>query len=120
MWLCLKVDVLFPQPTLHPHTCFDPANFGEAQRIRHSQVPVQWYTAEKCNADIDICVEDETEQLAALLTMDPVIVLEEVVDPQRKSGDVEEVGHWQVDQVDAELVALAYLDGWEDAEGARN
>lgn len=43
--------------------------------------------------------------------MDPVIMLEEVVDPQRKSGDVEEVGHWQVDQVDAELVALAYLDG---------
>ena len=38
-------------------------------------------------------------------------MLEEVVDPQRKSGDVEEVGHRQVDQVDAELVSLAYLEG---------
>lgn len=43
--------------------------------------------------------------------MDPVIVLQEVVDPQRKSHDVEEVSHRQVDQVDAELVALAHLEG---------
>lgn len=41
--------------------------------------------------------------------MDPVIVMQEIVDPQRKSGNVEEVSHRQVDQVDAELIALAYL-----------
>lgn len=42
--------------------------------------------------------------------MDPVIVLQEVVNPQRKSCDVEEVGHGEVDQVDAKLVTLTYLE----------
>lgn len=41
--------------------------------------------------------------------MNPVIVLQEVIDPQRQSGDVEEVSHWQVDQVDAEFIVLANL-----------
>lgn len=36
-------------------------------------------------------------------------MLQKVVDPQRKSGDIEEVSHGQVHQVDAELIALAYL-----------
>lgn len=36
-------------------------------------------------------------------------MMQEIVDPQRKSGNVEEVSHRQVDQVDAELIALAYL-----------
>lgn len=62
-------------PFLTVHTCFDPSNLGEAQRIRHSQVSVQRYTAEEGDADVDICVEDEAEQLAALLTVDPVITL---------------------------------------------
>lgn len=97
-------------PSLILHTCFDSSDLGEAQRIRHSQVPVQWYTAEEGDADVDVSVEDEAEQLAALLTVDPVIVVEEVVDPKRKSDDVEEVGYWQVDQVDAELVALTDLE----------
>lgn len=100
---------------LTPHTCFDLSDLGEAQRIGHSQVPVQRYAAEKGDTDVDVCVEDEAEQLAALLTVDPVIVLQEVVDPQGKGGDVEEVSHRQVDQVDAELIALAYLEAWEDA-----
>lgn len=56
-------------------TCFDASNLGKAQRVCHSQVPVQWYTAEKGDADVDVGVEDEAEQLAALLTVDPVIVL---------------------------------------------
>lgn len=103
-------------PSLTTHTCFDSSNLGEAQGICHSQVPVQWYTAEKGDAHVDIGVEDEAEQLAALLTVDPVIVLQEVVDPQRKSGDVEEVGHWQVDQIDAELIALADLEGRRNEE----
>lgn len=41
--------------------------------------------------------------------MDPVIVMKEIVNPQRKSGNVEEVSHRQVNQVDAKLIALAYL-----------
>lgn len=36
-------------------------------------------------------------------------MMKEIVDPQRKSGNVEEVSHRQVNQVDAELIALAYL-----------
>ena len=93
-----------------PYTCFDPSNLNEAKGVRNSQVPIQGYAAQEGDADIDVSVEDEAKQLAALLTMDPVIVLQKVVDPQRKRGDVEEVGHRQVDQVDAELVALAYLE----------
>lgn len=89
--------------------CFNSSNLREAQRIRHGQIPVQRYTAEEGDADVDISVEDEAEQLAALLTVDPVVTLQEVVDPERKSGDIQEVRHRQVDQVDAELVALAYL-----------
>lgn len=104
-------------PSLILHTCFDSSDLGEAQRIRHSQVPVQWYTAEKGDADVDISVEDEAEQLAALLTVDPVIVVEEVVDPKRKRDDVEEVGYWQVDQVDAELVALTDLEERRERRG---
>lgn len=95
---------------LTAHTCFDPSDLGEAQRIGHSQVPVQRYAAEKSDTDVDVCVEDEAEQLAALRTMDPDILLQEVVDPQGKGDDVEEVSHRQVDQVDAELIALAYLE----------
>lgn len=79
--------------SLSKHTCFDSSHLGEAQGIRHGQVPVQRYTAEEGDADVDVSVEDEAEQLAALLTVDPVIVLQEVVDPQRESGDVEEVSH---------------------------
>lgn len=94
---------------LTQHTCFDSSNLGEAQRICHGQIPVQWYTAEEGDADIDISVEDEAKELAARLPMDPVIALQEVVDPQRKSGDVEEVSNRQVDQVDAKLIALPYL-----------
>lgn len=96
---------------LHLRTCFDPSNLGKAQRVCHSQVPVQWDAAEKRNAHVDVRVEDEAEEFAALLTVDPVIMLKKVVDPQRKSGDVEQVSHRQVDQVHAELVALPYL-GW--------
>lgn len=101
------------------HTCFDLSDLCKAQRICHSQVSVQWDTAEEGDADVDVSVEDEAEQFAALLTVDPVIVLQEVVDPQRKSDDVEEVGHGQVDQVDAKLIALLYLDGgiWRRWDG---
>lgn len=110
-------DGLFQrEPFLTAHTCFDASNLGKTQRVRHSQVPVQWYTAKKGDADVDIRVEDEAKKLAALLSMDPVIMLQEVIDPQGKSGDVEEVCHWQVDQVNAKLVALPYLEGWENAE----
>lgn len=87
------------------------SNLDKAQRVRHSQVPIQGYAAQEGDADVDVGVEDETEQLAALLTVDPDIVLQEVVDPQGQGEDVEEVGHRQVDQVDAELVALTYLRG---------
>lgn len=90
-------------------TCLDSPDLNEAQRIRHSQVPVQWYAAQEGNADVDVCVEDEAEQFAALLPMDPVVVVQEVVDPQRKSDNVEEVSHRQIDQVNAEFVALTYL-----------
>lgn len=114
MWICLNMDVLFQtrsyQPSQTLHTCFNSSNLSEAQRIRHGQIPVQWYTAEEGDTDVDISVEDEAEKLAALLTVDPVVMLQEVVDPERKSGDVQEVSHRQVDQVDAELVALAYLE----------
>lgn len=92
-------------------TCFNPSNFGKAQRISHGQVPVHGYAAQEGDADVDVGVEDEAEQLAALLTVDPVIVLQEVVDPQRQGGDVEEVGHRQVHQVNAQLVPLADLRG---------
>lgn len=105
----LRTEVISPFFTLH--TCFDSSNLGEAQRVCHSQVPVQRYTAKEGDADVDISVEDEAKQFAALLTMDPVIMLQEVVDPQRESGDVEEVSYRQVDQVNAELIALAYLEG---------
>lgn len=37
-------------------------------------------------------------------------MLQEVIDPQRQGGDVEEVSHGQVDQVDAKLIALANLE----------
>lgn len=107
-------------PPLTSHTCFDSSDLGEAQRIRDSQVPVQWYAAQKGNTDVDVGVEDEAEQLAALLAVDPVVMMQEVVDPQRKSGDVEEVGHGQVDQVDAQLVALADLQGGEKKNGWMN
>lgn len=116
-WVLSSADVSFQRkPFLTAHTCFDPSNLGKTQRVCHSQVPVQWYTAQKGDADVDIRVEDEAKKLAALLSMDPVIVLQEVIYPQRKSGDVEEVCHWQVDQIDAKLVALPYLEGWENAE----
>ena len=101
------------RPPFAPRTCFDSSHLGEAQRVGHSQVPVQRYAAEEGDADIDVRVEDEAEQLAAPLTVDPVITLQEVVDPQGEGNDVEEVRHRQVDQVDAELVALAYLEGGE-------
>lgn len=94
---------------LHLGTCFDPSNLGEAQRVRHSQVPVQWDAAEKCDAHVDVGVEDEAEEFAALLTVDPVVMLKKVVDPQGKGGDVEQVCHRQVDQVHAQLVALPHL-----------
>lgn len=81
-------------------TCFDSADLGEAQRVSHGQIPVQRYAAEECDANVYVSVKDETKQLAALGAVDPVIMLEEVVYPQRKGGDVEEVGHGQVDQVD--------------------
>lgn len=100
-------------------TCFDSSNLDKAKGVRHSQVPIQRYAAQEGNADIDVSVEDKAKQLAALLTVDPVIVLQEVVDPQRKGGDVEEVGHRQVDQVDAQLIALANLkrcDGGAEGE----
>lgn len=98
-------------PFLTLHTCLDPSDLGKAQRIRHSQVSVQRDAAQEGDADVDVRVENEAKQLAAPLAVDPVIVLQEVVDPQRKSGDVEKVGHGKVDQVDAELIALAYLEG---------
>lgn len=113
----LRTWVISPFFTLH--TCFYSSNLGEAQRVCHSQVPVQRYTAEEGDADVDISIENEAKQLATLLTMDPIIMLQEVVDPQRKSGDVEEVSHWQVDQVDAELVPLTHLEGgmwWREGE----
>lgn len=93
------------------HTCFDASNFCKSQRIRHSQVPVQRDATEEGNADVDVGVEDEAEQLAALWPVDPVIMLQEVVDPERQSGNVQEVSHRQVDQIDAKLVVLAYLEG---------
>lgn len=103
-------------PFVTLRTCLDPSNLGKAQRIRHSQVSVQRDAAQEGDADVDVRVEDEAKQLAAPLAVDPVIVLQEVVDPQRKSGDVEKVGHGQVDQVDAELIALAYLEGRGEKE----
>lgn len=110
MWCSPPCFHMSSSPSLALRTCFDSSNLGEAQRECHGQIPVQWYTAEKRNADVDVGVEDESEQLAALLTVDPVIVLQEVVDPEGKRGDVEEVSHWQVHQVDAELIALPYLE----------
>lgn len=110
-------DVLFQRKLfLTAFTCFDASNLGKTQRVCYSQVPVQWYTAQKGDADVDIRVEDEAKKLAALLSMDPVIMLQEVIDPQGKSGDVEEVCHWQVDQVNTKLIALPYLEEWENAE----
>lgn len=97
------------QSVLNLHTCFDPSNLGKAQRVCHSQVPVQRDAAEKRDAHVDVRVEDEAEEFATLLTVDPVVMLQKVVDPQRKSGDVEQVCHRQVDQVHAELVALPHL-----------
>lgn len=42
-------------------TCFDSSNFHKAQRVCHSQVPVQWYAAQERDADIDISIEDEAK-----------------------------------------------------------
>lgn len=78
---------------LNLRTGFDPSNLGKAQRVRHSQVPVQRDAAKKGDAHVDVGVEDEAEEFAALLPMDPVVMLKKVVDPQRKGGDVEQVRH---------------------------
>lgn len=61
--ITFRVDILFKKkrPSLSQHTCFDSSNLGEAQRIGHGQVPVQRYTAEEGDADVDVGVEDEAE-----------------------------------------------------------
>lgn len=106
----LLLEEQFYDGCLVPLTCFNASHLCKPQRVRHGQIPVQRYAAEEGDADVDICVEDEAEQLAALLPVDPVVMMQEVVDPQRESGDVQEVGHRQVDQVDAQFVALAHLE----------
>lgn len=63
------------------HTCLDLSNLGKAQGVGHSQIPVQGDAAEERDAHVDVRVEDEAEELAALLAVDPVVMLEKVVDP---------------------------------------
>lgn len=108
----MLLQIQGPPRTLR--TCFDPSDFGKAQRVRYGQVSVQRDAAKEGDADVDVGVEDEAKELAALLAVDPVVTLQEVVDPQRKGADVEKVSHRQVDQVDAQLVALAYLQGGKE------
>jgi len=96
-------------PSSRQRTCLDSADLGEPHGVGDGQVSVQRDAAEEGDADVDVGVEDEAEQLATLLAVDPVVVLQEVVDPQRQRGDVQQVGHRQVDQVHAQLVALPHL-----------
>lgn len=91
--VCLCLRSFFKGQMLNLRTGFDPSNLGKAQRVRHSQVPVQRDAAKKGDAHVDVGVEDEAEEFAALLPMDPVVMLKKVVDPQRKGGDVEQVRH---------------------------
>lgn len=95
------------------HTCLDTSHLNEPERVGDRQVSVQRDAAEEGDANIDVGVENEAEEFATLLAVDPVVALEKVVDPQRQRADVQQVCHGQVHQVHAQLVVLSHLDAGE-------
>lgn len=99
----------YPHNNADQQGCFDPADFSEFQGMSHCQVTIHRYAAEEGDADVDVGVEDETEQLAGHLTVDPVVMVDEIVDPKRQSGYIQEVSHREVHQVDPQLVLLSDL-----------
>ncbi|KAL0609741.1 Protein GVQW1 [Plecturocebus cupreus] len=98
-----------PDHGAHGHGRLDAAQAGEAQWVGHGQVAVDRDAAQEGNADVDVGVEDEAEELAGPGAVDPVVVVQEVVDPQRQRADVQQVGDAEVHQVHAQLVALLHL-----------
>ena len=98
-----------PDHRAHGHGRLDTAQAGEPQRVGHGQVPVHRDAAQEGDADVDVGVKDEPEELAGAGAMDPVVVMQEVVYPQRQRADVQQVSDAEVHQVHAQLVALPHL-----------
>ena len=98
-----------PDHRAHGHSCLDTAQAGEPQRVGHSQVPVHRDAAQEGDADVEVGVKDEPEELARARAVDPVVVVQEVVHPQWQRADVQQVSNAEVHQVHAQLVALPHL-----------
>lgn len=96
--------LLDPDHHADPGSSLHGAELVEAERMGHCQVPINGNAAEKAHTDINVLIEENATDLTGQVSMGPVVMLQNILEPEGQGTDIEEVSHSQVAEVDPQFV----------------